>query len=625
MNEGHHKKHSDNSAANDDSRSIVEWTYALAANPLSSLLESAIIAHRGTLPDAGDTAEPFTYRELVMLARARCTEAKPVMPFHLSHEIARRQAIAERGREAVRAEFESFKQSFHTYEQKAHHQKTALARIKALSPDGEISPTIYRAYLSRFKTDLPFLFGVRHFPLSESYREAHTYISAGSGMGKSTLLRDMAYHYARDPESPSLIVIDPHGGLAESVARFDIPNFEERLIYFKPYLGRGVFPVLNPFETKNKHPNYIDTATDEFVGQFRTLLSGMDAETSQQMDEVLRVSVKALMQRPDVSTLDDLVRFLDPVTVKQDKTASESYPYWQEAQRVLSNPADRHFLAKDFYSPTYTPTKQAIRTRLRMLMGSDALYHSLCGQSTFDLRKAMNTKGRVTVFNLSGLGQNVADTLGRFFTGMIQSIAMERENIPEDFRPKTHFFIDECQRFINGSIEKVLNESRKFKLFLTLSQQVVGYGMGSDLERAIMANTGIKVAGLNDHKSLATLSKNMGIDEREMRALRPYSFYASGARFPPLKFKTTNIKSDIVREDLFGNTDDSLWNARKLAQIERYYRHPTSALPNTKKLAYDDLKTELTGSPGNIEQTENSYSPTSLTPQGAKEFISNLD
>jgi hypothetical protein len=614
VNEGHFKKHSATSSIEEDLPPIVSWTYTLAENPSSKRLEREIIAHRGSSHDASEALEPFTFRELLSLVRTGCTEAKPVMPFHLSSETARRAAILERGSEAIRAEFEAFKQSFHTYEQKAHHEKTALDRIKTLSPDGEMTPTVYRAYLSRFKADLPFLFGVRHFPLSESYREAHTYVSAGSGMGKSTVLRDMAYHYARDPESPSLIVIDPHGGLAESIARFDIPNFDDRLIYFKPYLGRGVYPVLNPFDTKNKERNAIDTATDEFVGQFRTLLSGMDAETSQQMDEVLRVTVKALMQRKDLSTLDDLVRFLDPVGVKQDKTASESYPYWQEAQAVLSNPADRHFLAKDFYSATYVATKQAIRTRLRALMGSDALYHSLNGESTFDLRKAMNTKGRVIVFNLSGLGQNVTDTLGRFFTGMIQSIAMERENIPEAFRPKTHFFIDECQRFINGSIEKILNESRKFKLFLTLSQQVVGYDMSSDLERAIMANTGIKVAGLNDHKSLSTLSKNMGVVESELKHLAPYYFYASGTRFPPLKFKTANIESDILRTDFFGSSDTTRWDERKRAQIARYYRRPIQPFATPQTPANGDL-TNPTGH--SHERAASSLDPS--------EFIQNLD
>lgn len=560
----------------------VEWVYDLSENPLSPILESEIHAHRETYKrdreSSGHPPElPYTYRELLRLARHGSTEAKLVLPFHLSDDRARGEAIRTRGAADVRAEFEAFKIHFQTYAQNTHHAKATLDALKTLSPDGEISPEIYRRYLSRFETDLPFLFGLRHYPLPESYRRTHTYIAAASGMGKSTVLRDMAYQYGKDPDSPSLIVIDPHGGLAEAIARFDLPDMEDRLIYFKPHLTKGCTPVLNPIETKNKDDRVVNTAAEEFIGQFKILLKDADNVTTQQMEAVLRPCVKALMLRSAPSTLADLVAFLEP-TKKGREDARESLAYFQEALEILPNPSDRHFLETDFYSPNYSQTKLSLRTRFRSLMGTDAIYHAVCGASTFDLRKAMNRRGSIIVFNLSGIGTSATDTLGRFFVGMIQSIAQEREAIPEEYRPQTHLLIDECQRFINHSTEKILTEARKFGLYLTLAQQIVGHGMDSKLEQIVLGNSGIKVCGLSDHKSLMTMSKNMQIDDKELKTLRKYEFYASGANFPPLRFKTANIQSDIVRTKLLGEEDASRWVARQAEQRTRFYRRIANAI-----------------------------------------------
>jgi hypothetical protein len=547
--EGHPIKHS------------VSWEYIPAENPFSPELATAIISYR----ERTKRHDPYTYAEFLHIAAHGEPEAAPVLPFHIENREARKAAIRERGAETIRAEFEAYKILSQTHAEKTHHAQAALDFLKSLSPDGEVTAETYRRYLSGFQTDLPFLFGIRHYPLPEYMRETHTYITAGSGMGKSTVLRDMAYHYAKDEDSPSLIVIDPHGSLAESIARFDIPDLEKRLIYFQPYLGKGVFPILNPLETRSKDPRVVSIAAEEFVRQFRVLLRDADNATSQQMESILRPCVKSLMLREKPSTLSDLAAFLEPETKEK---AKESLPYYEEARTILPNPADRHFMETDFYSVGYKQTKLSIRTRLRMLMGSDAIFRCMNGVSTFDLRKAMNTRGKIILFNLSGVGQEVTDTLGRFFTGMIQSFAMERENIPEPFRPKTHFFIDECQRFVNPSIEKILGETRKFGLYLTLAQQIVGNGMSSDLERVVLGNSGIKVCGQNEHKSLSTMSKNMSIPEAELKTLRPHQFYASGASFPPIRFRTANIERFVSGE---------AWQARKRHQLESYYRSPNAA------------------------------------------------
>ena len=98
--------------------------------------------------------------------------------------------------------------------------------------------------------------------MPERDRQRHTYVLGKSGSGKSELLKLLVYGYLRKPGSATVVVIDPHGDLAEEIARFKEHRKSDRLIYIDPYLDGigGRMPTINPFELRDTGPQAIDIA-----------------------------------------------------------------------------------------------------------------------------------------------------------------------------------------------------------------------------------------------------------------------------------------------------------------------------------------------------------------------------
>jgi hypothetical protein len=55
----------------------------------------------------------------------------------------------------------------------------------------------------------------------------------------------------------------------------------------------------------------------------------------------------------------------------------------------------------------------------------------------------------------------------------VQSIAINRSNIPIEYRMPINLFIDEFQNYTTKSVKSILEESRKYSLHLTLASQML--------------------------------------------------------------------------------------------------------------------------------------------------------
>src|SRR5512132_1552281 len=101
-----------------------------------------------------------------------------------------------------------------------------------------------------------FFFARLAMLMPERDRQRHTYVLGKSGSGKSELLKLLVYGYLRKPGSATVVVIDPHGDLAEEIARFKEHRSSDRLIYIDPYLdgSGGRMPTINPFALRDTGP-----------------------------------------------------------------------------------------------------------------------------------------------------------------------------------------------------------------------------------------------------------------------------------------------------------------------------------------------------------------------------------
>ncbi|MBF0264129.1 MAG: hypothetical protein HQL46_02575 [Gammaproteobacteria bacterium] len=114
----------------------------------------------------------------------------------------------------------------------------------------------------------------------------------------------------KKPKS-SLILIDPHGDLAEEIAKLKpVKNrkIADRIVYIDPSLDINHSPSINPFEITDRSEKNIALMTQELKSIFSVLLQ--NANTTNQMDAILSPCIATLLRRPN-SDFSDLQRFMD--------------------------------------------------------------------------------------------------------------------------------------------------------------------------------------------------------------------------------------------------------------------------------------------------------------------------
>ena len=165
------------------------------------------------------------------------------------------------------------------------------------------------------------------------------------------------------------------------------------------------------------------------------------------------------------------------------------------------------------------------------------------------------------------MGNDTSNVIGRFLLAQIKSMAFQRADSPENLRTPTHVFIDECQRYISPTIETILAEARKYKVYLTLSNQYYGQNMGTETRNAITNNTAVKIAGMNGDKNASTHHKETGADIDELKNLKIGEFHIKEGTKPSVKIKAPN--------NLLGNKNamtPEQWEHTKDRMIATFYQ-----------------------------------------------------
>lgn len=393
---------------------------------------------------------------------------------------------------------------------------------------------------------------------------------AGSGSGKSELIKVLLLQYLRKKErKETLILLDPHGDIATQAAHFKEHKQGSNLIFIDPNLKEGFTPIINPLEMgDNQSPEEINYMAECLTEVFKEIV-GAESSLTANMETLLKAVLTVLLMRKG-STLKDLQTFLRDG--ENEELLAFAIQYSPKGQR--------HFFQSAFCDRNYTPTKNALYTKIQSLLNSQTFYNLTIGKSTINLREAMDSR-KTLIFNLSKgvIGQQTSPAFGRFIVGMLQGFAFQRQKIPEHQRVPTHIFIDEFQNFITPSIKTILDEARKYALHLTLAQQFYGQDTSPNLRGAILNNTVVKIAGTGEGTSLEAVAKFMtGASKEELQNCEMGSFY--------LKVKKQRGFLNFIFGDeyarLFRVTTSFLgfrnamtakqWENVKTSQLEQYYK-----------------------------------------------------
>jgi hypothetical protein len=545
----------------------------------------ASLINTGVLTKIPQESDPFIYRDDIELRR-NDTELRLLYPTRSPSQTR-----------ALRRNF-LFAHATETALKSIAHEKTILTHARPLVHARTPDYSDYVAYLTQFhKEDLAAFFRPWALPVSSQDLKAHAYLVAGSGHGKSELLKTMMYGLLKQKQG--VILFDPHGDIAEQVAHWqEFSREPDRLIYFAPKLAGDhmhTVPVINPMTAIYNHRHGdLDNAVENFIKVLDAVV-GAESEISFRMANLLKPCLYTLAHEPN-ATLYDVLDFLaeDPKLDKQGNPTQPT-PWHDTARKTLKNRALRDIL-DTYFSKTYDTTKNAVRDRLRTFLSSDALDRCLAGTNTIDLVRAMDA-GKFIIFNLGGgTGEETSAMFGRFLLGAIQNNAMQRHSQNKDDRRSVFMFLDEGDLFISESVEKIYKQARKYALHITLAQQVAGAGMSERIKNAVFGNSRVRIVGTGgaDKDHVRKLAHMVDVEAGEISTLPAHTFYAKrNSETPAVRFTVPSLLTD--HKNAMSATE---WERVKAYQLEHYYRPFDGANrhtdPNQKALRCNDNQNDRT-------------------------------
>ena len=305
----------------------------------------------------------------------------------------------------------------------------------------------------------------------------HSLITGRTGMGKSTLLRAICANIVK--RGDGLLLVDPHGDLAESV-RADIPtNRKNDLIWFDaahPAECRGINPIRNVPLARRA------VVVSNLLAIMRKLWPD---NWGPRTEHILRHVLLALTEVRGATLLDAQAMLVD-----------DNRRRW-----VLKQTKDeyvRAFWVKEF--PSYGKQFAAeivapILNKLGAILASPAVREIVTRHRPYlNARRAMDRQGIVLASLSKGrIGEDAALLLGGLLIGAFQHAAMSRADIPSEQRLPFTIAVDEIGSFVTGPFLELLAEARKYGVTLVMATQSLA-AMDEKARRSMLTNVGSLVA-----------------------------------------------------------------------------------------------------------------------------------
>lgn len=403
-------------------------------------------------------------------------------------------------------------------------------------------------------------------PTEERYK--HTYITGKTGSGKSELIKSLIYRDIERNDS-SIILLDIHGDLANQVTK--LVKDTERLVLIDPTLESDMTPTINLFRTKDKSEENVEQVSQMITAIINEINVG--EAPSGTMIDMLENCIPLLVRsnHKDFYDLKRLIRDVPKVAgTKDEKVRIQQIRDEIKYQIDLfpKNKFEEEYFEDDFMEVSNS-TRQAIRRRLNKILKDSKFSNLTNGESTIDLAKEMNTKGRIIIFHIPKSKMlNTYKYYVKFIIGLIQIIALKRADIKdENKRPHTHLYIDEFHNFITPTIEEILTESRKYKLFLTFAHQSISQIKDANLRDIILDNTNVKIVGKNSNKTLDLMNKTLNTKLEDVENLTAGEFNLQSGTNKVMRIRNSNKLLEGI-----ANISDEEWQESKKYQIETYYR-----------------------------------------------------
>ena len=314
-------------------------------------------------------------------------------------------------------------------------------------------------------------------------RLRHFYIIGQTGTGKTTLMQVMARQDFKNGNGAA--IMDPHGDLVKDLLPFVPRERADDVIVFDPSdIARPIW--LNLLEAEPDERDMVaQDANNIMIKLFWNEIFGP------RLQDYFLNGCLTLMEYPQGWAITDIIRLFTDDDFQKDHV------------RNVKNPIVKAWWDKTYASMWQREKQEIIPYFAAKFSGfiTNQTMRNIIGQtkSSFNIAKSMQ-EGKIIFLNLSkGLIWDLnSQLLGMIVVSKIQTAAMQRQRMATEDRRDFFLYIDEFQNYVTPSIESILSEARKYRLWLVLAHQYLWQLEKSDaltksslnLKQAIFGNVG---------------------------------------------------------------------------------------------------------------------------------------
>lgn len=302
----------------------------------------------------------------------------------------------------------------------------------------------------------------RRIPLPLHVRATHMQVIGASGTGKTKFLE----HLIRQDilAENGLCLIDPTGNLYHDLVRWcETKGFlgRKKIALFDPAVEDWSFGF-NPLDFGQDESKDVSFFVDSMVKACAQVWGGEDTDKTPLLKRCLRNTFHALVENG--LTLLEAVDLIQPgeSPLRTRLTATLRDPIartdWEGFRKMR-----RHEFTEHFRSTTNRLMEFLASERIRRILGQQ--------RRTLRFRTLMD-EGYAVLVNLSS-GRDVSEDNARLLgTLMLNDLFRKARGRAKAKRCRPFYvYVDECSRFINEDIQRILDEGRQFGLHLILAHQ----------------------------------------------------------------------------------------------------------------------------------------------------------
>lgn len=346
-------------------------------------------------------------------------------------------------------------------------------------------------------TDRPWIIGTTGggipVSLSDTDRSRHLYVIGATGTGKSTLLRSLILQDAQAGEG--IILLDPHGDLAEEVAAVIPAERAEDIVYADAADPEGLFAVSLLPDTADSAA--FEIAADMLVNIFKEDLYSEVKEAFGPMFESYFRNALGLLLAADPSEryLANFPRVFEDREFRnrllENCINHDLVSFWKKTALRTSGEAEL---------TNITPYITGKLTRFIATRNARSMFPA--AKRCLDFSAAMD-EGKILILRCpkGALGEGLAELAMSTCLMKIRSAAMARAGTHS--RRPVRVYIDEFQACKGNSLQTLLAEGRKFGVSLVLANQSLGQ-IGGTSNRSVGSATLANVGNLVSFRLGAT-------------------------------------------------------------------------------------------------------------------------